>query len=191
MAQRQEATKLGKELRKLRVDFEISRATMANVLKISDRELSLIEIGKSQVTDDLLVSVSQVYLPEGLYENQVLSSLRAAHADSVKAITFDMTLLTCEQRAEVLELKRSVDAHSQLLSEKAELEAKRLKEEKLAERKAKQARTKAMEEPQAVPEEKLEVRTKQTLREAVKRVEPESEVSLDDLDALMADLEGL
>ena len=205
MAQRQEATKLGKELRKLRVDHEISRAQMAKSLKITDRELSLIEIGKSQVTDDLLALTAKSFSNGEMGEVMLLSSLHRAHANSVKSVTFDMTLLSSEQRDRVLELKSEFNVYLQVKNEQAELEAKKLKEEKFAERKVKKALNSEAKisgstivagtiNVETLPEgAKAKVRTNQTLREAIKQVEPEpglDDLSLDDLDHLMAELEN-
>jgi len=117
-------TKLGKELAKLRIDNELSRAKMAKELKMTDRELSLIEIGKSQVTDDFLMKVSAQYGSDKDVADSILDVLRDAHADSVKTITFDMTPLNATQRASVLQLKIDIDAENKVELENAEKLAK-------------------------------------------------------------------
>jgi len=167
------ATPLGKELRKIRVDLEITRAKMAKDLGVSDQRLASIETG-SDVDLGFVDQVVAKYNVGLAIEN----SLKNAYRDSISSVTFDFSGLNAEQRAKVIALQSEIDR------ENAEAIAAE-REEKAKARKAKaeqkrQAKTIKVEEP-----EKEEVLTE------VKKPEASSDDFLDDLDLGLDDLEGL
>ena len=137
-------TKLGKELKKIRVDFEISRAQMAKELDITDKELGLIEIGKSLVTDAFLFRVADKYAigADGANREPVQklqTILEDANIESIASITFDLTQLPSQLKEVVFKLKRRVDNELAIIT-KANEEAAAIEKERLAqERQAKRA----------------------------------------------------
>ena len=134
MATKSLFTKLGKEFRKLRIDHDLTRLDMAKTLKISDKELNLIELGKSQATDSFLKLIAETYADNEGHQAFILNALRDAHVESVHSVTFDMGSLTFDQRGLVLELKASIEKENELAIEEAALEAKERKEIKALER---------------------------------------------------------
>ena len=132
-------TKLSKELKKLRIDHEITRAQMAIALKVSPKFLELVENGNQDVDDTFLSSVAKAYCGDGDYdEGALFNRLQYAHADSITTLTFDLTSLSLEDKYDVVALKRRIDANKLVEKERALILAKVLKDAKAEERRMKQ-----------------------------------------------------
>ena len=124
-------TKLGKELKKIRVDFEISRAQMAKELDISDKELGLIEIGKSSVTEAFLFRVADKYFDDDGDISAFHERLQLASVHSTASIVFNLTDLPEHLKLKVFNLKTVVDDTLNLQAKEKE-EAAALEKERLA-----------------------------------------------------------
>lgn len=189
MAVKSNFTKLGKELRKLRIDFDLSRAAMAKVLKVSDRDMNLIELGKSEVTDEFLGLVAETYAGKGDHDVAALwARLKIAHADSIKSVTFDMAELTLEQRHSVIALKNVIDGENTeriaAAAEAAAIEAKRIKDERAAKR---GARTNVVRATAIIKSDAVELPTTLAAVEVVNVVAITEIESVPAADALSAD----
>lgn len=141
-------TPLSKELKKIRIDWEISRAKMAKDLKISDKSLALIEAGKSEVTDSFIQSLVKIYANINsltdecdidIAEEELLHRLEVALILSVESITFDMGKLNYRQKSDVLWLRKKFYLEEVVRLEDIENTKKEEREAKIAERIAKKA----------------------------------------------------
>ena len=126
-------TKLSKELKKLRIDHEINRATMAKTLKISDKALEAIELGKAEADNALLLLIAENF---GGNDSDVkditYGVLKEAQIESLPLVMFVMANLTLRQRQAVVALKDTIEEENRATIEIAATEAKKLKELKAA-----------------------------------------------------------
>lgn len=131
-------TALSKELKKIRIDAEVTRAQMAKALRVTDKMLEGIESGKLDLSDELVRMVVSVYygVASEVEQNSIYLKLKLAQSASVSAVTFNMSNLTAEQRQQVIILKDLIDAQNKEIRDAAALEVKRIKEERAASRKA-------------------------------------------------------
>jgi len=133
-------TALSKELCKIRIDHDINQATMAKELKVSHRELQVIELGKSPVTDGFLRAVAEKYADEDFVCN-LYASLKNAMIGSISSVTFDLSELNIEQRRKVIDLRDEIAVENELANKQREeakaQEAERKKKERLEKKAAK------------------------------------------------------
>lgn len=133
---KKEITQLEKEFKKIRIDQEINRAQMAKALKLSDRELTLIESGKVEASDKLLITVAEKFSDSPEDASKILYRLRRAFAQSVPSITFNLSELTEEQKDRVLTLRKEIGEENEAENAKREEERRKLREERAAARQA-------------------------------------------------------
>ncbi len=145
-------TQLSKELAKIRIDYEITRAQMAKDLKISDKELASIEAGKSEITYSFLKTVADRYSEADEVGETLLESLQIAFMKSATAITFKLSELDEYQRMRVLELQSQIEAENAIANAQAEEERRRQKQQRAEERLAKKAAKNPTEETQVMPD---------------------------------------
>lgn len=88
-------TPLGKLLRKLRIDLGIKLKDMAEGVGVSMAFLSAIELGKRQISEDLLNTVQRYFLNKGL---DVAKDLRAAVDQSRNNLSIDLSNLGPNER---------------------------------------------------------------------------------------------
>jgi hypothetical protein len=130
-------SQLAKELRKLRIDFDINRPQMAKELKVTDKELENIELGRAEVSDAFLTAVSLKYSRDRDASNDVLSKLKSAYVDSISTITFDMSQMNPQQRLRVLALRATLAEENSIALAQAEEEKRKERERRAAERQSK------------------------------------------------------
>ena len=153
-------TKLNKELRKLRIDHDINRNEMAKALKITPQHLTMIESNKTEASDSLLIAIAEKYA-EGDAKAILLEILREALNESIVSVSFDMTKLSASQKAQVMVLRRNIEAENASANELAEAAARKARELKKREReeekrlKAQQEKTVSTSVESAILDEEL------------------------------------
>lgn len=188
--QKNQSSPLAKELKKIRIDHDHTRAEMAAAIGIAEKTLANIELGKEQASDALLLKVVTTYGGEP----ELVLTLRAANAESTTSVTFDMTQLDSNQKIKVMELKSVIDFANAEKQKAAQEEAEKIKAEKAQARKAAREAKKAqpvdaggdasIEEPTATP-----VETQVAPIEAAGAYSSE-EINEDDLESLLEGLEA-
>ncbi len=99
------ATTFGKELRKLRIDYDDTIVGMANKLKISTSYLSAIESGKRNIPSDMVDCIVKIY---GLSIER-RDELRQAEAESSTNIDIDLSKVSDGQKKLIFALSRKLD----------------------------------------------------------------------------------
>lgn len=129
-------TKLGKELRKIRIDHEINRKQMAYKIGITDKLLSEIESGKTDMPIAVMNEVSDVYL-----DLNRSVSFKGTCYDSMNELILDISLMNSEEKQWLVtsidtvrltvseRLEGEVEVRRKARADKAEVR-KRIKEEK-------------------------------------------------------------
>jgi len=128
-------TRLSKELKKIRIDAEITRAEMAKTLKIRDKVLEQIELGKIDADDGLIRIIVSTYFDEAIAAD-AYATLKCAQSDSVAVISFLMSELTQSQRQSIIILKDAFEEQNREAKALAAAEVKKLKEDRAAKRKS-------------------------------------------------------
>lgn len=102
------ATKFGKELRKLRIDEDVTIHDMAKKLNISISYLSAIEAGKRKIPDGMTEKIISYYH----LNKERGEELRMAAIESSKEIEIDVSQITNEQRNLIYALSRKINEMS-------------------------------------------------------------------------------
>lgn len=174
---------LAKELRKIRIDHDLTRPEMAKDLKISDRDLANIESGKTEVGLEFLGTVADKYAVKGAVSD-LLETLTTAFINSVANVNFNMSELNPDQRAKVIFLRNEIAEENAVAIAAAEAERKRIREEKAAARKATPAKATKPAPVQTVTTEEQAIAAKPEPKKEVIKVVPGGGDDLDDLDDL-------
>lgn len=99
------ASKFGKELRKIRVDYEDSINDMAKKLGISMSYLSAIEAGKRNIPSDMVSKIISSYK----LNKERSEILKQSEVESAKQIDIDLSTVSIEQRKLVFALSRKIN----------------------------------------------------------------------------------
>ena len=99
------ASKFGKELRKIRVDYEDSINDMAKKLGISMSYLSAIEAGKRNIPSDMVSKIISSYK----LSKERSEILKQSEVESAKQINIDLSTVSVEQRKLVFALSRKIN----------------------------------------------------------------------------------
>lgn len=168
-------SKLSKEFKKIRIDREINRAQMAKDLKISDKTLEAIELGRLEVTPVTLRIIGDTYTGTALESDALFKVLMAARADSVQLVKFDMTKLSDTQKARVILIRDAIAEENAAADALAAVTAKKARDERAAARVAAKSKASAAQQPDEPVPEPLEEKA------ALEPVEDEDLSFLDDL----------
>lgn len=112
-------TAFGKELQKLRIDRDETRAQMAKSLKIADRELAMIEFGATTPSYSFPKQVVQAYK----LEDSAADSMVSSYQQSVSRVTIETKYLDPEKIEILYQLLESAE----IAKMEAEQPAKRKK----------------------------------------------------------------
>ena len=171
---------LAKELRKLRIDFDINRPQMAKELKITDRDLANIEAGRVEADHQFLSNVSLKYSKDRDASDGLLRTLKMAYVNSVSQVTFNLVQMDTTQRLRVLALQGTLAEENSAKNAAAEIEKKKALE-------AKKAAKKTVVEVVEIPEEPIK-RSAPAKKKVEQSVVDDNELGdLDDLAELSDD----
>lgn len=98
-------TKLGKELKKIRIDFDINRNQMAKEIGVSNNHLANVELGKEEINPEALQSICDTYIKD---DPALIVKLSKAARDSIEFVTFDMKALTEQQKELVFKVRGQI-----------------------------------------------------------------------------------
>jgi len=104
--------RISKELKKLRIDHEMSRARMAKMLNITDKNLADIERGRSQMswrTEQKLYKMFSKPTGENDNLDDGTSDLREAVMASAAVMTIDLTLASFTETVAFFELRNVME----------------------------------------------------------------------------------
>lgn len=146
-----QSTPLSKELKKIRIDHDITRPYMAKELGISDRELANIEAGKMDVTDHFLSEIAVKYSADRDASDGVLQTLKLAYVNSISTVTFNLTGMSDQQRLRVISLRAALAEENAVALAAAELDKKKEAERKKVERAGKKSTAKLNRPTQSPP----------------------------------------
>ena len=99
------SSKFGKELRKIRIDFDDSISGMASKLNISTSYLSAIEAGKRNIPSDMVSKIIDAYK----LDKERSEILKQSEIDSAKEVNIKLTNVSIEQRNLVFALSRKLN----------------------------------------------------------------------------------
>lgn len=98
-------TLFGKEVRKLRIDKEVTLRKMADELEISPSHLSSVETGKRALTDDLKEKIISFFRLDGV----VADNLRDLASRSSESLKIELSSLNNQQSESALFFARKLD----------------------------------------------------------------------------------
>lgn len=101
------STRIAKELKKIRVDHELSRKEMAAQLDLTEKQVSDIELGKTELSIALLNKITDKYFSGS---DKARERIRQAAISSIPFVTFDLSNLDDEDIEEVHALRDKLRA---------------------------------------------------------------------------------
>jgi len=137
-------SQLSKELRKLRIDHDLTRGRMADIIGVKEGELASIEQGTVSIKPETSAVLIEVFAPEPDdnldYESTEYMAARALRRTleeaviiSMAELVFDMTVMTYHEKTRVMSVAKEVaerikDEAEEQKKAKAAAKAKRAEE---------------------------------------------------------------